>query len=162
MQSSGSVEEPAYKTLIRTPYVQISRALYDPYRRVGLAEPLKAEQHSLTCREEHAKQSAGPTRDRGPAPRVAAGQGCPGRAVHHLRAVVAPLVMPISTVSHFSTASHFSADDRLLRGAMGGASGFWKLRGDTWPAISFSAVHSRTQPFHSRNFSQSPRLWKNN
>jgi hypothetical protein len=37
MKTSGSVEEPAYKTLIRTPYVQIIKALYDPYRRVGLA-----------------------------------------------------------------------------------------------------------------------------
>jgi hypothetical protein len=36
---SGSVKEPAYKTLIRTPHVQI-KALSDPYRRVGLAEPL--------------------------------------------------------------------------------------------------------------------------
>jgi hypothetical protein len=35
---SGSVKEPAYKTLI-TPYDQVSKP-YDPYKRVGLAEPL--------------------------------------------------------------------------------------------------------------------------
>jgi hypothetical protein len=34
------LRQPAYKTLIRTPYVQIRKALYDPYKRVGLAEPL--------------------------------------------------------------------------------------------------------------------------
>jgi hypothetical protein len=38
--TSGSVKETAYKTLLRAPYVKISEALYDPYRRVGLAERL--------------------------------------------------------------------------------------------------------------------------
>jgi hypothetical protein len=42
--TSGSVKEPAYKTVIRTPYVKISKALHDPYRRVGLAEPLATVQ----------------------------------------------------------------------------------------------------------------------
>jgi hypothetical protein len=40
--TSGPVNEIALslKTSIRTPYVKISKALYDPYSRVGLAEPL--------------------------------------------------------------------------------------------------------------------------
>jgi hypothetical protein len=52
--TSGSVKEPAYKTLIRTPYVQISQALYDPYKRVGLAEPL-VNTHALHARHTHAR-----------------------------------------------------------------------------------------------------------
>jgi hypothetical protein len=48
VSASGSVKEPAYKTLIRTPYDQISKALYDPYRRVGLAEPLRWALSSLS------------------------------------------------------------------------------------------------------------------
>jgi hypothetical protein len=40
VRGSGSAKEPAYRTLLRTPYVKISKALYDPYRRVGSAEPL--------------------------------------------------------------------------------------------------------------------------